>query len=411
MMGLLAPDQSLPTRLRLSLILPPSTHFPHLRSLHQIHSTLFRPSMECPACLQQSSTLVSHLLSPTLPPLSTKCPARPRPPHLVHLIKTHQSFFLLPSEEEVLGLEEDVLGFHFTDFPPGSLSLECAGVVSPCAVADLGLHKDSWTNRIRAQRPQSTGLQDSLVHIVVQPQVCGIFGDGIRVCAFMLMDNTPHCGLYNSGANLCMTNNPNLLVEVCPCEPFTILLATTNGGHSHTNICRCRGLLPLPLLDGTTYYQTCFVNPYASGMFISPQAIINSSTGSFNKWQMEGFLQGRPGILSLYSTLGLMKMSIQLSQQDGLYYSSTDTFTVNTNPPSRSSPFIGSAFTDLPPDLHFIDDKDSSACSDNDYDNSIPPAAPAVLDNNPRTTTILIADATGSLTCIPTDLTLSRPPA
>jgi hypothetical protein len=35
------------------------------------------------------------------------------------------------------------------------------------------------------------------------------------------------------------------------------------------------------------------------GNFILPQAIINSSGSSFKKWQMEGFLQGRPGSLSL----------------------------------------------------------------------------------------------------------------
>jgi hypothetical protein len=64
----------------------------------------------------------------------------------------------LPSEEDVLGLEGNVLGFHITDFPPGLLSLECAGAVSPCAVANLGLHKDSWTNDIRAQLPDPAGI-------------------------------------------------------------------------------------------------------------------------------------------------------------------------------------------------------------------------------------------------------------
>jgi hypothetical protein len=228
--------------------------------------------------------------------------------------------FTLPSEE-------DVLGFHITDFPPGLLSLECAGGVSPCAITNLRLHKDSWTDEIRAQPPDTAGIQDSLVHIVARPQVCGIFGDGTRVCTFTNVDNTPCCGLCDSGANLCMTNKPNLLMDVRPCAPFTILLATSDGGHSHTNVCHHRGLLPLPLLDGRTYYQMCFVNPYASETFILPQAIIDSSAGSFEKWQMEGFSQGHPGVLSLYSPSFLLKMSIQLSQQDSLYYSSTDTST------------------------------------------------------------------------------------
>jgi hypothetical protein len=143
---------------------------------------------------------------------------------------------------------------------------------------------------------------------------------------------TTHHVMVYATAVPTFANSPNLLVYVRPCAPFTILLATSDGGHSHTNVCCCRGLLPLPLLDSTTYYQTCFVNPYASEMFIMPQAIINSSAGSFDKWQMEGFLQGHPVVLSLYFPLGLLKMSIQLSQQDGLYYSSTNTFTVDTNP-------------------------------------------------------------------------------
>jgi len=86
---------------------------------------------------------------------------------------------------------------------------------------------------------------------------------------------------------------------------------------------------------------------------------------------MEGLSEGRPGHLSLFSPSGLLKMSIQLSQQDGLYYSTTDTFTVDTNPRSRYSPFVGSAFTDLQQELHHIEDDDSSACSD-DSDEDVP---------------------------------------
>ena len=168
-----------------------------------------------------------------------------------------------------------------------------------------------------------------------------------------------------------MTNNPNLLVDVRACPPFTISLATTDGGHSHKNVCQSCGLLPLPLLDGTTYYQTCFVNPHASETFILPQAIIACSDDSFDKWQMKRLSQGNLGHLSLFSPSGLLKMSIQLSQQDGLYYSTTDTFTVDTNPRSRYSPFVGSAFTDLQQELHHIEDDDSSACSD-DSDEDVP---------------------------------------
>jgi hypothetical protein len=224
----------------------------------------------------------------------------------------------------------------------------------------------------------------------------------------MTADNTPSCGLCNRGANLCMTNNPNLLVDVHPCAPFMILLATSDGGHSHTNVCRCRGLLPLPLVDGTTYYQTCFVNPYASETFISPQAIIDSSGGSFDKWQMEGFTQGLPGILSMYSPSGLLKMSIELCQQDGLYYSMTDTFTVDTNPRSRCSPFVGSAFTNLTPDIHLINEDNVSDCSEASDDYKIP-VDPTDTDDIHASTA---ADSTAppqQLPHIPTELAPSVP--
>ena len=170
--------------------------------------------------------------------------------------------FSLPAEEDVLGLEEDVLGLPCTEFPPGSLSSGCAGATSPCTVADLALYEDVWTDKIRAQLPVPASLQDILVHIVGRPMVCGIFNDTTQVYAFTPTDTTtPTRGLFDSGANLCMTNNPNLLVDVCTCPPFTISLATTDGGHSHKNVFRSRGLLPLPLLDGTTYYQNVLCQP------------------------------------------------------------------------------------------------------------------------------------------------------
>ena len=78
---------------------------------------------------------------------------------------------------------------------------------------------------------------------------------------------------------------------------------------------------------------------------------------------MEGYSQGRPGILSMYSPSGLLKMSLKLCQQDGLYYSRTDTVTVDTNPRSSYSPFAGSVFTDVTPNVHLINNDDNSVHS------------------------------------------------
>jgi hypothetical protein len=118
---------------------------------------------------------------------------------------------------------------------------------------------------------------------------------------------------------------------------------------------------------------------------------------------MEGFTQGLPGILSMYSPSGLLKMSIELCQQDGLYYSTTDTFTVNTNPRSRCSPFVGSAFTNLAPDIHLIDEDVVSNCSEasNDYKIPVDPTD----TNDARTATAVDSTAPPQqLPCIPTKL-------
>ncbi len=98
---------------------------------------------------------------------------------------------------------------------------------------------------------------------------------------------TARASLADSGANLCMTNNPNLLVDVHPCAPFTIAVATSNGQHSQSNVCCRRSLLPLLLLDGSFHYQTCYINPHASDTFISPQAISTPATAhaTSGKWK------------------------------------------------------------------------------------------------------------------------------
>ncbi len=78
-------------------------------------------------------------------------------------------------------------------------------------------------------------------------------------------------------------------------------------------------------------------------------------------------------------------MSIWFLQQDGLYYSSTDTFTVDTNPRLHSSPFMGSTFIVTPPDVHLIDDNNNdnnnnSTCSDMPNIHQ-PPTAPDEIND------------------------------
>ncbi len=120
-----------------------------------------------------------------------------------------------------------------------------------CAVALHGpqdLSMDAWLEQLQAPLPTPARVCNSLVHIMARPCICGLFGDGTRVCAMgdticsihipqhqqelpitIPTPKTACSGLADSGANLCMTNNPNLLVNICPCAPFTIAVATSDG--------------------------------------------------------------------------------------------------------------------------------------------------------------------------------------
>ena len=134
------------------------------------------------------------------------------------------------------------------------------------------------------------------------------------------------------------------------------------------------GLLPVPLLDGTYYYQQCYVNPHLSDTFISAQAIIDSSDGLFDHWQLDGYSSGRPGSLAIYSPSGLLKISIPLVFQEGLYYCETDTFTVATNPRSIALTKRTCKLDFKHHILHLVEDDEST---DDDDDNGEP-----TLDDN-----------------------------
>ena len=93
-----------------------------------------------------------------------------------------------------------------------------------------------------------------------------------------------------------------------------------------------RGLQPITLSDGTTYFQTCFYCANMVETSISPAAVLASSD-VFYYWSQEGCKDpSATGSLKFTSRKGLLSMHFNLHQKDGLYYCSTDTFTVDPDP-------------------------------------------------------------------------------
>lgn len=130
--------------------------------------------------------------------------------------------------------------------------------------------------------------------------ICGLGTAGPRIVA-RIIEGVPH-GLTDSGANLCMTNDPSLLLNVGPCHPFHIDQATSDGTPSASNVCDRVGLLPIPLVNGSVYYQPTFVNTHAAGTFISPQAIIDGSRNQFSRWVQSNLASPMVGQGSLKSS-------------------------------------------------------------------------------------------------------------
>ena len=102
---------------------------------------------------------------------------------------------------------------------------------------------------------------DSVVHIRVNTIIYGIKGDKMKIPA--KQQPKSHGGLADCGSNLCMTHDESILVNVRTYPPFSVEQATSDGGNPDRNVRNKRVLLPFPLMYGTIYYQTCFVNPHA----------------------------------------------------------------------------------------------------------------------------------------------------
>ena len=83
--------------------------------------------------------------------------------------------------------------------------------------------------------------------------------------------------LIDGGSNICVTGDPQLLLDSVDIPPIAISVALDGTPSSLNDTITKRGLLPLTLSDGTTYYQPCFYCANLVETIISPAAILASS--------------------------------------------------------------------------------------------------------------------------------------
>jgi hypothetical protein len=219
-------------------------------------------------------------------------------------------------------------------FLPCSLVDKFMRPPSPTTVTTmLDLCKDQVMESIMAQMPEALSILDSITHVVCSLRVCGIRGnDGPLVQIMRVTESMANGNLINGGSNVCVTSNLNILLDVVNITPIDILVALNGKSSSLDDKISKRGLLPLTLSDGTTYYQTCFYCANMVETIISPVAVLASSDILYY-WSQEGCKDPSvPGRIRFQSKDGLLLMHFNLVQQDGLYYCDTDVFTVDRDP-------------------------------------------------------------------------------
>jgi hypothetical protein len=98
------------------------------------------------------------------------------------------------------------------------------------------------------QPPYFTDLDDSVTHVICAPRVCGLHGDPSSSVKFW--EN-----LVDGGSNICVTGDLGILLDVADTLPGSILVAIEGMPVSLDDCITKRGLLPLTMADGSSYYQ------------------------------------------------------------------------------------------------------------------------------------------------------------
>jgi hypothetical protein len=207
-----------------------------------------------------------------------------------------------------------LLHCFMTDQPPSSSSV-------------AHYHDTSSINLAMALPPNlHPPVLGSVTCICGQPQVFG-FTDGFFIHRISVNDGL----LMDSGANICITNLIDLLVNAVDIPPFTFFIGCDISTPNIDYCCTKHGLLPLPLVGVSLYYQPCYYCKNVTETIISPQAVIDASD-TFISWHQSGHKGGLPGSICFESSSGLLSMTLCLQSINCLYYCLLDVLMVDDNP-------------------------------------------------------------------------------
>ena len=135
--------------------------------------------------------------------------------------------------------------------------------------------------------------------------------------------------IIDSGSNVCITGDLTILLDVSDITPIDISVSLDGTSTSLDDRITKPGLLPLILPDGRVYYQTCFYCANMAETIISPAAILTLRDVFYYWYQEDCKDPTAPGRIRFASKDGILSMFFNLEYRKGLYYCSSDIFTVD----------------------------------------------------------------------------------
>ncbi len=206
------------------------------------------------------------------------------------------------------------------DFPPGSLAQNL--LRSPTRYIQ-------WQGNPTGSTPPPT-LLNSVTLVIGSPHVCGIHGTNATLVTITPTGNS--CPLIDGGSNICITGDLHLLVDLVDIPPVAISVALDGPPLLFDDTITKRGLLPLTLSNGTTYYQPCYYCANMVETIISPAAVLAASYQLYY-WTQVGYKDPTtPGSLHFTSRNGCFSLPFDLKYHEGLYCCTSDVFTVGVEP-------------------------------------------------------------------------------
>ena len=109
----------------------------------------------------------------------------------------------------------------------------------------------------------------------------------------------------DGGANICLTGDLSILVDVVNIPPLPITVALNGEGVTYDDFCTKQGFILLTLMDGSIHWQLCFYSSNAVETIFTPQAILPLSD-IFASWTMMGHKDGCPGSICFDSHNGFL---------------------------------------------------------------------------------------------------------